>query len=40
MSEDRRLTRRDLLKKGAVGAATVGAAGAAAPFSFAGPLKY
>jgi multiple sugar transport system substrate-binding protein len=35
-----KLSRRDLLKKGAVGAATVGAAGAGAPFSFAGPLKY
>jgi multiple sugar transport system substrate-binding protein len=40
MSEDKRLTRRDLLKKGAVGAATVGAAGATAPFSFAGPHKF
>jgi len=34
------LSRRELLKKGAVGAAAVGAAGATAPFSFAGPLKY
>jgi multiple sugar transport system substrate-binding protein len=40
MSEDTKLSRRDLLKKGAAGAAAVGAAGAAAPFSFAGPLKY
>jgi multiple sugar transport system substrate-binding protein len=40
MSEDRRLTRRDLLKRGAAGAAVVGAAGAGAPYSFAGPLKY
>jgi multiple sugar transport system substrate-binding protein len=40
MSEDRKLTRRDLLKKGAVGAAVVGGAGARAPFSFAGPHKY
>jgi multiple sugar transport system substrate-binding protein len=35
-----KLSRRDLLKKGAAGAATLGVAGAAAPFSFAGPLKY
>ena len=40
MSEGKKLTRRDLLKKGAVGAATVGAAGAGAPFAFAGPHKY
>ena len=40
MSEERKLTRRDLLKKGAAGAAAAGAAGAAAPFSFAGPLRY
>jgi multiple sugar transport system substrate-binding protein len=40
MSEDRKLSRRDLLKKGAVGAATLGAAGTTAPFSFAGPLRY
>ena len=36
MSQDRKLSRRELLKKGAVGAATVGAAGAGAPFAFAG----
>lgn len=41
MSEDRsKLSRRELLKKGAVGAAALGAAGATAPYSFAGPLKY
>jgi multiple sugar transport system substrate-binding protein len=39
-TEEKRLTRRDLLKKGGVGAAALGAAGASAPFSFAGPLKY
>jgi multiple sugar transport system substrate-binding protein len=39
MSE-KKLTRADLLKKGAVGAAALGAAGAGAPFSFAGPHKY
>jgi multiple sugar transport system substrate-binding protein len=39
MSEGK-LSRRDLLKKGAVGAATIGAAGAGAPFSFAGPHKH
>jgi multiple sugar transport system substrate-binding protein len=39
-TEENRLTRRDLLKKGGVGAAALGAAGAGAPFSFAGPLKY
>ncbi len=39
MSEGK-LSRRDLLKKAAVGAAAAGAAGATAPYSFAGPLKY
>jgi len=39
-TEENRLTRRELLKKGGVGAAALGAAGASAPFSFAGPLKY
>ena len=38
--EDRKISRRDLLKKGAAGAAAVGVSGAAAPFSFAGPMKY
>jgi multiple sugar transport system substrate-binding protein len=38
--EEQRLTRRDLLKKAGAGAAAVGVAGAAAPFSFAGPLRY
>jgi multiple sugar transport system substrate-binding protein len=37
---DGKLTRRDLLKKAGVGAAALGVSGAAAPFSFAGPLKY
>jgi multiple sugar transport system substrate-binding protein len=40
MSEEGKLSRRDLLKKAAVGAAAAGAAGATAPYSFAGPLKY
>jgi multiple sugar transport system substrate-binding protein len=40
MSEDGKLTRRDLLKKGAAGAAALGVAGAAAPFSFAGPHRF
>lgn len=35
-----RLSRRELLKKAGAGAVAVGAAGASAPFSFAGPLKY
>jgi multiple sugar transport system substrate-binding protein len=35
-----KLSRRDLLKKGAVGAAALGTAGAAAPFSFAGPMRF
>jgi multiple sugar transport system substrate-binding protein len=39
-TQENRFTRRDLLKKGGVGAAALGAAGAGAPFSFAGPLKY
>jgi multiple sugar transport system substrate-binding protein len=34
------LSRQELLKKGAAGAAALSAAGATAPFSFAGPLKY
>ncbi len=38
--EEKRLSRRQLLKQGAAGAAAVSAAGAAAPFSFAGPLRY
>ena len=37
---EQRLSRRELLKKAGAGAAAIGAAGAAAPFSFAGPLKY
>jgi multiple sugar transport system substrate-binding protein len=40
MSEENRLSRRELLKKAGVGAAAVGAAGAGAPFAFAGPHKY
>jgi multiple sugar transport system substrate-binding protein len=41
MSEGkRRLDRRELLKRAAVGAAAVGAGGATAPYSFAGPMKY
>jgi multiple sugar transport system substrate-binding protein len=39
-NEEQRLTRRELLKKAGAGAAAVGVAGTAAPFSFAGPLKY
>ena len=38
--EDTKLSRRELLKKGAIGAAALGTAGAAAPFSFAGPMKF
>jgi len=38
--EGKRLTRRDLLKKAGVGAAALGVSGAAAPFSFAGPMRY
>src|SRR6266550_4245820 len=38
--EGRRLSRRELLKKAGVGAAAAGAAGATAPFSFAGPMKF
>jgi len=38
--EERRLSRRELLKKAGAGAVAVGAAGAAAPYSFAGPMKY
>ena len=34
------LSRREFLKKAGVGAAAIGVAGAAAPFSFAGPLRY
>jgi multiple sugar transport system substrate-binding protein len=39
-NDERRLSRRELIKKAGVGAATVAVAGSAAPFSFAGPLKY
>ncbi len=39
MSEGK-LSRRELLKRAAVGAAAAGAAGATAPYSFAGPLRY
>jgi multiple sugar transport system substrate-binding protein len=35
-----KLTRKELLKRGGAGAAALGVAGATAPFSFAGPLKY
>jgi multiple sugar transport system substrate-binding protein len=34
------LSRREFLKKAGAGAAAIGVAGAAAPFSFAGPLRY
>jgi len=37
---DSKLTRRELLKKAGIGAAAVGVSGAAAPFSFAGPMKF
>ena len=40
MSDEQSSARRELLKKAGVGAAAVGVSGAAAPFSFAGPLKY
>jgi multiple sugar transport system substrate-binding protein len=34
------LSRRELLKRAGAGAAALGVAGATAPFSFAGPLKF
>ena len=37
---ERRLDRRELIKKAGAGAVAVGVAGARAPFSFAGPLKF
>ena len=37
---ERRLDRRDLIKKAGAGAVALGVAGARAPFSFAGPLKF
>jgi multiple sugar transport system substrate-binding protein len=37
---DGKLSRRELLKKAGAGAAAVGVSGAAAPFSFAGPMKF
>src|SRR5579864_2553851 len=40
MSEEKRLSRRELLKKAGAGAVAVGAAGVGAPFAFAGPHKY
>lgn len=39
-NDEQRLSRGELIKKAGVGAATVAVAGSAAPFSFAGPLKY
>jgi multiple sugar transport system substrate-binding protein len=39
MSADK-LSRRELLKRAGVGAAALGTSGAAAPFSFAGPMRY
>jgi len=38
--EEKRLSRRELLKKAGAGAVAVGAAGVGAPFAFAGPHKY
>jgi multiple sugar transport system substrate-binding protein len=37
---DKSITRRDLLKRAGAGAAAITVGGAAAPFSFAGPLKF
>src|SRR5205085_4356493 len=37
---DRKLSRRELLKKAGIGAAAVGVSGASAPFSFAGPMRF
>jgi multiple sugar transport system substrate-binding protein len=37
---ERRLSRRELIKKAGAGAIALGAAGAGAPFSFAGPLRF
>jgi len=39
-SEEQSITRRDLLKKAGAGAVALGVAGATAPFSFAGPMRY
>ncbi len=39
-ANNKRLTRRELLKKAGVGAAAIGVGGAAAPYSFAGPLRF
>jgi multiple sugar transport system substrate-binding protein len=38
--ESKRLTRRELIKKAGAGALALGVGGAAAPYSFAGPLRY
>src|SRR6266446_376240 len=40
VADDQRISRRDLLKKAGAGAVALGASGAAAPFSFAGPMKF
>src|SRR6059058_354492 len=40
VADDQRISRRDLLKKAGAGAVALGAAGSAAPFSFAGPLRH
>jgi multiple sugar transport system substrate-binding protein len=37
---DGKLSRRELLKKAGAGAAAVGVSGAAAPFSYAGPMRF
>jgi multiple sugar transport system substrate-binding protein len=38
--DEQSITRRDLLKKAGAGAIAIGVAGATAPFSFAGPMRY
>ncbi len=40
MSEEQRLSRREVLKRAGAGALTVGLAGASAPYAFAGPLQF
>src|SRR5206468_1526151 len=40
VADGQRISRRDLLKKAGAGAVALGAAGSAAPFSFAGPLRH
>jgi len=40
MSDDKRVSRRELLRRAGIGAGAVAVGGGAAPYAFAGPLRY